>query len=104
MKSCLRGDVLRQASPISRFGSGAGKRNRRMSLRSMHLARDRHLRQQRDAIAVGDHLHDGGEARRAEAVARLRRQHVAIGQRLVAQAMSLFEQKQPLVRSMSAFA
>ena len=31
MKSRLRGEVLRQASPISRFGSGARKRNRRMS-------------------------------------------------------------------------
>src|SRR6266508_5030308 len=35
----------------------------------MDLARDRHLRQECDAVAIGNHLHDGGEARRAEAVA-----------------------------------
>jgi hypothetical protein len=33
LKSALRGEVLRQASPISRLGSGGAKRDRRMSLR-----------------------------------------------------------------------
>jgi hypothetical protein len=31
--SALRGEVLRQASPISRLGSGAAKRSKRMSFR-----------------------------------------------------------------------
>jgi hypothetical protein len=64
----------------------------------MHLALHRHLRQEGDAIAMGHHLHDGGEARGPETLARLRRHQAAKGQRLVAQAMTFLQEKQPLVR------
>ena len=59
----------------------------------VHLARHRHLRQKRDAIAMGDHLHDGGEARGPEALPRLRRHQAAKGQRLVAQAMTFLQEQ-----------
>src|SRR5690606_26074739 len=56
-----------------------------------------HLRQERQAKACGDHLHDGGEARYTEGVDGRRLLEIAIGERLVAQAMALLEEQQALV-------
>ncbi len=53
--------------------------------------RDADLGQQRQPHAVGDHLHERGEARGAEGVDL---PEAAIGQRLVAQAVALLEQQQ----------
>ena len=88
---------MRQARPISRLGSGAREAQQTDVAAVVHLARHRHLRQQRDAIAMGDHLHDGGEARRAEALARLWGHQTAKGERLVAQAMAFLQQQKPLM-------
>ena len=88
--------------PLARRGLAPGKADLALRFRRaetqqadvaacVHLARDGHLRQQRNAIAVGDHLHDGGEAGGAEAIAGLRRQHMAIGKRLVTHAVALLE-------------
>src|SRR4029079_9640619 len=63
----------------------------------MNLARNCHLRQERDAVSICDHLHDGSETRGAEAVASLRRQHVTIRECLVAQAMALLQQQEPVM-------
>src|SRR6478736_7213265 len=72
----------------------------RLRRREMHQANvapltyldpHRHFRQERDTISVGDHLHDGGEARSPEALPRLRRHQPAKGQRLVAQAMAFLQ-------------
>src|SRR6476646_3240403 len=63
----------------------------------MHLACHRHLRKKRDAIAMRDHLHDGSEARGAEARARLWRHQTAKRKRVVTQAMALLQQQEPLM-------
>src|SRR3990172_2910414 len=101
---------LRQLNevPLARRGLAPGKPDLALRFRRtetqqadvalcVHLAGDGHLRQKRDAIAVGDHLHDGGEAGGAEAIAGLWRQHMAIGQRLVAHAMALLEQEEAIM-------
>ena len=68
-----------QKVSLARSGLAPGKPDLALRLRrreaqqpdvgaTIHLASDRHLRQQRNAISIGHHLHDGGEARGAEAV------------------------------------
>ena len=66
MKSALRGDVCRQARPI---GAAGLRRRKAQELHALvaHLDVDGDLRHQRDAVAVGDHLHHRRKARRAEA-------------------------------------
>ena len=57
------------------------------------------LRNQRHAVAVGDHLHDGGEAgggeRRAACAADAIARRRAERQCLIAQAMTVFQKDQP---------
>src|SRR5262249_48356263 len=64
----------------------------------MQLARHCHFRQERNAMTMCDHLHNGGETRRAEGLSRLWRHHAAKRERLIAQAMPLLKQQQPLLR------
>ena len=77
-----------------RPGSGGAKRSS-LTRSSRTSTFDRDLRDERHAIAVGDHLHDGRKARRTEPQRGLAARTATIGERLVAQAMALLEQDQP---------
>ena len=64
-KSSFRGEVRRHARPTVRAGSGGEAQQLHAPV--AHLDIDRDLRHQRHAIAVGHHLHHGGERGGAEA-------------------------------------
>ena len=96
MKSALRGEVRRHASPTVRPGGGDRKAQELHALVA-HLDVDRDLRDQRDAIAVGDHLHDGGQAGGAEPHRPAAARAGAERQRLVAQAVTFLQQDQAVV-------
>ena len=56
-----------------------------------------YAREKRDAQPIGDHLNDGGEARRSEGIEVFDLLQIAKAQRLIAQAMALFKKKQAVV-------
>jgi hypothetical protein len=58
---------------------------------------DRDARQQRDAVAVGHHLHDRCKAGCPKAYRPVAPRGGAIGQRLIAQTMTFFQQYEALL-------
>ena len=97
VKSPRRGDDLRQASPILREGSGSAKARSWTPSRLASVSR-LIFRQQRHAEAVGHHLHARRQARGSGHCSRFctcfKLQKL---ERLIAQAMALLQQKQPLI-------
>ena len=96
MKSDLRGDVRRQASPMVRPGCGDAKRKQLHPIVA-NLDVDGDLRNQRHAIAIGHHLHDGRERGGAETHRTAAPAVGAERQRLIAQAVPFLEQDEPIL-------
>ncbi len=85
---------MRQPSPMVRNGCGLGEAQQLHALVA-RLHRHRDFRDQRHAIAVRDHLHDGGETGGTQLAQAAATRVAAKGERLIAQAMAFLEQDQP---------
>ena len=89
----------RRASPGEAHGSSGLRRSEAQKLNAFvtHFDIDRDFRNQRQPIAVRDHLHHCRKRRCAQAQRHLLSRGSAISERLIAQAMPLFKQNEPLL-------